>query len=233
MDCYATFKDAWSDVFASIADGTYKTKYAIGDTVPLDLGSEGVVNMEIVAFDADDLADDSGKAPITWISKELLKTSHRMNPALVPNDDGTYQEGTGSVGGWEKCEMRSYLKNTIKPLIPETVRNAITSVTKHSMAYDTAETLFESITTEDVWIPSFRELFSDDQDNEANGPIYAEKFNDDASRKKDRPDGSAPHFWLTRTAYLAGSWYSIACTYGDYRAAIASNICCVALGFCT
>lgn len=52
-------------VFASIDKGTYATDYAIGDTVPLDLGSEGLINMQIVAFDTDDLADGSGKAPIT------------------------------------------------------------------------------------------------------------------------------------------------------------------------
>lgn len=81
--------------------------------------------MEIAAFDTDDLADDSGKAPITWIGKELLATVRRFNPALVTNADGTYKESTGGVGGWEKSELRSYLKNTVKPLIPLVVIEAI------------------------------------------------------------------------------------------------------------
>ena len=41
--------------------------------------------MQIVAFDTDDKADGSGKAPITWIAEHILETSHRMNPALETN----------------------------------------------------------------------------------------------------------------------------------------------------
>lgn len=35
--------------------------------------------MQIAGFDVDDLADGSGKAPISFIGKELLATSHNMN----------------------------------------------------------------------------------------------------------------------------------------------------------
>lgn len=41
--------------------------------------------MQIAAKNRDTLADGSGTAPITWISKELLSTSRRMNPQLVTN----------------------------------------------------------------------------------------------------------------------------------------------------
>ncbi len=44
--------------------------------------TEGIVEMQIVAFDADELADGSGKAAITWISKQLLNSDHRMNPKM-------------------------------------------------------------------------------------------------------------------------------------------------------
>jgi hypothetical protein len=147
-------KYSWEGVFASIDAGTYATDYAIGDMIPLDLGSEGLINMEIVAFDADNLADGSGKAPITWAAKELLKTSHRMNPKLVTNDDGTYQEGTGGIGGWEKSELRAYLNDTIKPMIPENVRSAIKDVEKSQNAYNVSGGSFTQTTIDDLWIPS-------------------------------------------------------------------------------
>ena len=67
-----TINDSWEDIIASVNDGTYKSKYKIGDTKSMDLGSEGVVEMQIAAFDADELADGSGTAAITWISKQLL-----------------------------------------------------------------------------------------------------------------------------------------------------------------
>ena len=161
MDCYAQYKPnpyTWPAVFSAIADGTYKEKYAVGDLVPLDLGSEGLVNMQIVAFDKDDLADGSGKAPISWISKELLSTKVRMNPNVATNSDGSYQEGTGAVGGWEKCEMRSYLKQTIKPLIPETVRNAIKEVNKEQNAWTTTDSSYRQATVDDLWLPTEEEM---------------------------------------------------------------------------
>lgn len=147
---------SWPVVFASIDNGTYKDVYQVGDLVPLDLGSEGVVNMQIMSFDTDTLEDGSGTAPITWISKELLNTPHRMNPSIVNNGDGTFQEGTGAIGGWEKCEMRAYLQETVKPLIPENVRSRLLSVQKKSISRSTAsKEVYDYITNDEVWIPSY------------------------------------------------------------------------------
>ena len=110
-DMYESISDTWPEIIANVSNGTYSTKYQVGDTKKIDLGTEGEVIMTIVGIDADDLADDSGKAPITWISKQLLETKNRMNPSY-----STGTEGTGTLGGWEKTEMRSYLKETVKPL---------------------------------------------------------------------------------------------------------------------
>ena len=218
-------KWTWDAVFASIDDGSYASVYSVGDTVPLDLGSEGVVNMQIVAFDADDKADGSGKAPISWISKELLKSGHRMNPVLVTNDDGTYQEGTGAIGGWEKSDMRSYLQDTIKPLIQESVRNNIVSVLKTQLAHDTAGTKFTQTTVDDVWIPSQSETL-------ASG-LYGGLFNSNNVRAKSKVGTtSATNWWLRETEsedsfeYMYSSGYSTSGRDADYTYA-------VALGFCT
>ena len=71
--------DSWEEIIKSINDGTYRYKYQIGNYKPLSFGGLGTVNMQIAAFDADELSDGSGKALVTWISKEIL-TEHRMNP---------------------------------------------------------------------------------------------------------------------------------------------------------
>lgn len=218
-------KNTWEGVIARMDNGTYATDYAIGDCVPLDLGSEGVINMQIAAFDADDLADGSGKAKITWIGKELLATSKRMNPALVTNDDDTYQEGTGAVGGWEKCEMRTYLKETIKPLIPEEVRNQIRAVTKTQPAYDTAVAPFTQTTEDDVWIPDYSEVY-------ASGGIYTGLFSDDAARVKHKAgETSASVWWLRRTRFVR--YFDYIGTGGSYADSNAYTTYGVCLGFCT
>ena len=224
-DMYESITDTWSQIIANVSNGTYSTKYHIGDTKKIDLGTEGEVIMTIVGIDADDLADNSGKAPITWISKQLLKTSHRMNPSY---SSGT--EGTGSLGGWEKTEMRSYLKETVKPLIPETVRNAIKPVKKYSRIYNVSDSAVNDVlTTEDVWIPSYKEVFGSGL--ETLGPTYSATFPDNTSRIKSKAGSSAGWWWL-RSAYSYSNFICVR-TDGSYISGGANSTSGVALGFCT
>lgn len=191
-------KYSWEGVFASIKKGTYSTDYAIGDMIPLDLGSEGLINMQIAAFDTDDLADGSGKAPITWIAHELLPTQIDINSSLKSTVDSegktVYTEGTGAIGGWDKCKLRAHLKDTIKPLIQENVRNRIVLVSKTSQSYDTTGTRCTIITEDDLWIPDFSELWKT-----GGYPDYSGLFAIQ-TRKKNTPDGTTRNWW-TRTAW--------------------------------
>ena len=238
--CYAQFKapweeaeisDSWDAIIAAVNNGTYASKYKPGNYKPLDLGTEGIVNMQIVAMNKDALASGSGTAPITWVSKELLTTSHRMNPARAadPEDSSKYQEGTGTIGGWEKTEMRSWLKETIKPLIPAAVSAAIKPVTKYSRIYDTSSSAVNNVTsTEDVWIPSAREVGFTGYETE--GPTYDSAFNSNATRVKMKVGASSASWWWLRSAndyYFRG--VSTDGSYANYNATPSGA---VALGFC-
>lgn len=163
MTVYAAFEstvevaeitDSWDTIIANIDNGTYKNVYKLGNYKPLDLGTEGIVNMQIVAIDADELADGSGTAPLTFLGMELLNTSHRMNPTY-----STGTEGTGALGGWEKSEMRSYLNGTIEPLIPSSVRNRLQRINKYSTITAVNEERVKDVLTIDkLFIPSIREM---------------------------------------------------------------------------
>ncbi len=224
-EMYESITDTWPQIIANIGNGTYSTKYQVGDTKKIDLGTEGEIIMRVVGIDADDLADNSGKAPMTWISKQLLKTSHRMNPSY---SSGT--EGTGSLGGWEKTEMRSYLKETVKPLIPETVRNAIKPVKKYTRIYNVSGSYVSNVlTTEDVWIPSYQEVFGN-YSAESSGVYYSTAFPDSASRIKSKVGSSAAWWWLRSASN--GSSFDGVYTDGSYNYGSAYNTGGVALGFC-
>lgn len=227
---YAEITDSWDDILANITNGTYATKYKIGNYKPLDLGTEGTVNMQIVAFDTDDKADSSGKAPITFIGEKLLATSKRMNPALSPSS-APYTTGTGSIGGWENTEMRSYLINTVKPLIPSSVRSRIVAVKKTSRGFDTAGTATADMSTSDeVWIPSNREIYGGTS-YETQGPVYSGVFNSAARRQKMKVNGSSAAGWWLRSANNTHSFryvYSSGDGYGNDAGGAAG----VALGFC-
>lgn len=226
-------KYTWDAVFASIDAGTYATDYAIGDMIPLDLGTEGVVNMQIVAFDADNKADGSGKAPITWISKELLATLHSMNPARVRLDDGAYQEGTGTIGGWEKCGMRTYLNDTIYPLIPESVRSRLVTVTKNQKAVNTAGNDEAQTTTDGIWIPSHYEMFGDVLTGETSSmPKYTGFFTSETEREKQKIDGSTAVQWWLRSADNSFNFFNVQYN-GKKFSNDPSRKYGIALGFCT
>ena len=222
----------WDQVIASTKTGKYKS-FNVGDMKELDLGSEGIVHMQIVGIDVDDLADGSGKAPLTFISKELLATKHRMNPALTPSE-APYDEGTGAIGGWGKCEMRSYLKTTIKPLIPHNVRNGIKEVTKYSNIYDTNGTwVLDNATIDDVWIPSSRETFGFAEiiNNETLGCIYNGIFTDYESLKKSIVDQTVQTGWSLRTTGGMKVFLAVTQT-GNRISAMSTAIKAFPLGFC-
>ena len=200
-----TINDSWEDIIASVNDGTYKSKYKIGDTKSMDLGSEGVVEMQIAAFDADELADGSGTAAITWISKQLLKSNHRMNPPLEKDPEGSskYKQGTGTIGGWEYSEMRAWLKSDIQPLIPDVVRSAIKAVKKYSHSRNTSGMNYNRVLTiDDVWIPSGGEIYglSSSSLYEQTGPVYTELFVSDDDRVKYENGSSNALKWWLRSA---------------------------------
>ncbi len=367
--CYAVFgsplevkeiTDSWTQILAAINDGSYKTKYKIGNYKPLDIGAEGTVNMQIAAKDAEPLADGSGNAPLSFVSMELLKTDKRMNPSLVTNYDestkeawtnttgnewqsnnkggdssstsanwkitaseaitltasykvsseqnydkltvkvgtetvanaisgsvdwaskevqlaqgesiivtatyskdssgasgddrgyvkfeGTgaftveatsntltvktvrdYQEGTGSIGGWEKAEIRTYYKETLKSLIPEDVRSAIKPVKKYTRIYNTTNSMVNNVeTTEDVWMPSYYEMFGS---GETRGTRYKALFSDNASRVKKKAGASSASWWWLRSAYGNGNFNGVNSS-GNNTSYNANTSGALALGFC-
>ena len=224
IDCYAKFQtpvvveeitDTWDEILTACANGTATTKYKIGNYKPLDLGTEGTVNMQIVAKNSDALASGSGNAPLTWISKELLATKHNMN-----SSDTT-------TGGWESTAIRTYLKDTIKPLIPAVVSAGIKEVTKYSKSVNPENN--NATTTDDVWIPSAREIFGDTS-YESSGPVYTDLFDSSSARIKNL-NGSADIWGLRSTSSMDSFRY--VGSNGGVKTSRASAMRGVALGFCT
>ena len=211
--------DSWEEIIAAGEDGTYIDKYQIGDTKELDLGEEGVIEMELVAFDADELADGSGKAHMTWIAKDLLNTEHFMNEEYT------------NEGGWPASDMRAWLRDSILPLFPETVRSNIREVKKYSYSYSDKGTISSSDT---IWIPSRREMFGADDSREDRGPEYLTAFPDDASRQKQHIGVSEPSRWWLRSAsnIFDDSFRYVSVDGSDWDADGASSGRGVVVGFC-
>lgn len=212
--------NSWDSILDACENNRIPDTWKIDDTKSLDLGSEGIVNMQIVAMNADEKADGTGYAPITWVSEYLLKTSHRMNATNT------------TLGGWEKTEMRSYLKETVMPLIPDEVRRRIVEVKKYTRNYNDAGTLENNVaSTEDVWIPSAREIFGGTS-YETMGVIYDGVFTSTDTRKKMKVAATSATSWWVRSAYSTTYFRGVG-SNGNYNNNLASTPIGVALGFCT
>ena len=205
--------DSWEVIINNVNNGTYATKYKVGDYKPFDLGEQGVVNMQIVAFDTDVLSDDTGKARITWIAKELLPTKHTMN------------EMSTNANGWAESEMRDYLQTEVWALIPTDIQNAIVAVDK--TYYD--KTTNSTLSCEDkVWIPSCREIFGT---TEISGVHYMQFFTNRPPRRKTI-NGIIQAWWLRSADVEYSSGFYCVDSNGDSYFDYADGAAGVALSFC-
>jgi hypothetical protein len=209
--------DSWEEIIAAGEDGTYINKYQIGDTKELDLGVEGVIEMELVAFDADELADGSGKAHMTWIARNLLNSEHAMN-----------EKNTNS-GGWPASDMRAWLQDSILPMFPDTVHSNIKEVKKYSYSRSDSGTISS---LDKIWIPSHREVYGAKDYHEDTGPEYLTAFPGYAARRKRRA-GVISWWWLrTANSLKYDCFYSVegngSAEYGNLTDSEGG----VAIGFC-
>ena len=227
-----TVHGTWEDLFARIADGTYATAYSVGEILPLDLGTHGAVDAQIVAFNSDDKADGSGKAPVTLVFKNCTTTTHRYNPQLS-GSSGSRTIGTGCIGGWEHSELRTYVSGTLLPLIPSDIRARIVPVKKYSKIANSDETYTNNVeTTDSLWCLSYREVYNGNNSAETIGPYYSSRFTNNSSRVIKNPSGTVKPWWLrsannavANTTYVTNSGGNT--TYGQSTQPF--NIVC---GFC-
>lgn len=212
----------WEAVANNIENGTYKSVYKIGDIVSLDLGSEGVINMQIAAFDADTLADGSGTAAISWVAQELLPTAQVWNQTSYTAG----VEGTGTLGGWTKSYLRKYLNNTVSGLIPENVLEMVVPVTKTHYSYNLNERGDYDTSSETLWVPSDDECFG-------TSGLYHDLFPTAASRKKIYIGSILPATkWWLRDANDK-RYAKHVDDGGNQVQTYVTNTCRIALGFCT
>ena len=214
-DVTGSITDTWAEIFAAEDNGTYSTKYSVGDTKMVNINGSPVA-MQIVAIDGDELSDGTGNAKITWLCLGY-QGKHNMNSTNTTS------------GGWASCAMRQYLIDSILPNIDSTVAARIKSVKKTYYDYASSST---KTSDDSIWIPSYREVgFGTKEDS---GVIYSGIFTSNAARIKK--DGlyalGTVAFWWLRSASNGGYFYVVG-TNGTSSGNSASSSYGVVFGFCT
>ena len=216
-----TITDSWADILAAENDGTYSSKYSVGDTKVVNIGAFPML-MQIVAMDTDELADDTGNAKITWLSTNL-PLSAMMNP-----------ENT-NAGGCEVCSLRTSLMQVLYDNMESTVKATVKSVKK--TFYDKTSSSTKTV-NDKVWIPSLREIFGALQSGaESSGCIYTGFFTANANRIKNRGIlgiGSVSTWWLrSALSNVDTNFWSVNSSGGTGTTGHFSGTHEVAFGFCT
>lgn len=180
--------DSWDTIISHIDNGTYKDTYKIGNYKPIDLGTDGTINMQIAAFDAD--VDEKGtKIPITFIAMELLNNKYNLTQA------NTY------AYDWSLSDGRTAFNTTVLGKIPENIRSRIITAKKTYAIPGTNQANGSRVTQtcyDKIWVPSGREVNLGSY-NETSGVIYDVLFKSREHRQRTY-NGSA-WIWATRTCY--------------------------------
>ena len=182
---FSTITDDWSEIITKVNNGSYSTAYNIGDTKKLTIDGKDVY-MQLVAKDADSLADGNGTASTTWISRNVVYLQE-----MKPMKDNTSQKVT-----WADSDVRATLRDTILPTIDSTVTEAIKEVTKTyvTTSADTISKYTLSI-ADTIWIPSAREIIGTNSAYEQSGAMYTNLFSSSNARIKYY-NGNKTQWWL-------------------------------------
>lgn len=133
--------NSWQTIAKASADGIASILWSIGDVKYDALTGDNLAPYvwEIAGFGHDDLSDGSGKAGITFISKDTAYLPYRMNAT------------NATSGGFVDGEL--YTINL--PLVAATVSNELRSVIKPvTKLYSYSTNRVKSGTLPDFWIPA-------------------------------------------------------------------------------
>lgn len=207
---------SWSKIDEIGRAGKARTFFALGATKKVHMKNGFVAEYQIMDFDHDDLADDSGKAPISWDMVALYK-------------DEIYMKRNSEPSCWDECDGREFLNGDFFENLPDDLQAIIKPVWKL-----TANKNGEIIKSKDrVWLKSEKELWGRTfYSNEGEGHWYALFMQEDFPWFKLNGDNERDWQWLRSVragytylfciVYTAGSAYDIS---SGYSRGVAPDFC--------
>jgi len=224
----AYITDTWETIAENCAKGFAKTLYKLGDlkTITINWGNTTEdIDMEIIGFSHDDKSDGTGKAAITFFSKQLLVTNRQLSTA------------NSNSGGWAGSSLRSWCNSTLFNALPADLQAAIAEVKKWSDGGQNSTALVE--TNDKCWLASIDEVYHWNGDNTVpgQGARYPQSTVHDSGLNgkwfiKAKADGTAYAWWLRTAATNSTNWkYVSNQTWGCGEDRGTSSLA-IAFGFC-
>lgn len=120
----------WAEIAQICAEGKAADTFQIGDEKVIELTTGEQVTLVIYGFNHDDLADGTGKASITFGTKDCLATSYII-----------YDSDSADYSRWDKCTMRTTHLPTIYNTLPSDLQSIIKPVYKNSATSSVSSTI--------------------------------------------------------------------------------------------
>lgn len=203
----------------------------LGDTIPITLSNDEIIEMQIIGINHDTLSSDHiSKAGITLQMKECLATRYPMNSTAT------------NAGGYATSEMKTETLPTLKVLLPQEWQDVIKLVDKKS-ANGGNTNYSETLTlSEDLFLFAEVEIFgtiSYAQDGANEGSVYEywngkaaadkiKKYDTDADGVADYPVG----WWLRSASSTNTSTFCNVGVDGGIYTAAPITFRGVSFGFC-
>ena len=220
-------EDSWSTIQANILNGTYSTKYQVGETKDITLTGIGTMTLQIADFDHDYLSGSTSanKAAISLITKHLLPSTKQMNSTNT------------NVGGFPASDLCEYLNDTIYAALPEDLKSLVVPIYKwYGTGNNTKNGAWHG---SKLWVPLEYEMFGTTTVSPATEHTTGNArkypiFTDNASRIKRMNNGSGDANWYWEASPRA-SYATFFCTVngdGGASAGGASDAGGVCFGLC-
>lgn len=192
-----TLNDCSWDLIQELAfAGTLGDYYNEGDTKEITIGAN-TITMQLASIN-----DGTGTAgeyypngTADFISVELLPDTHSMNTTDT------------NVGGWNDCNMRTYLNNTIYPTLPSDLRAVIVEKTHMRTAGNESYSFVSA--SDKLWLPTSWEIFETAtfSGESATYNKHYSIFSDTSSIIKKRVGFTSANVWWTSSPNVTTSTY--------------------------
>ena len=230
--------DSWKTIANAVKSGNI-SKYNVGDTKTVDLGTYGTHTLRIANTSTPSECSTSGfsQSACGFVLEfaDIIAT-HNMNPSGTYN--GTSYSNGWNKDGWPATAMRTFVNNDIYNALPSDLKNAIidTTVVSGHGSKDTAN--FTS--TDKLYLLAPKEIYtnwSDSYDTAKSLTRTLDYYTSQGVTTENigsaiKNNGSAAEYWYLRTAYSSRSIsFYIVISSGAYGNSYASNVLGVSPAF--
>ena len=183
-------ENEWADIIEACHANEVPDEWVADGTCYKDMLINGAnYRIDIIGKNHDDLADGTGKAPLTFQMHDCYTTAYPMN------DTNT------NVGGWRDCQMRTQTMPALKALLPAEVQAGIRPVNKLTSAGNQSSSIVT--TSDELFLPSEVEVFGSTFSSLSGEGKQYDYYQAGNSKVKNRK-GSA-NYWWERSPFSGGS----------------------------